>query len=44
MLDGQLVKVTFIGEDPGNVMKFKKEDGKPFSVPTGGFTEAKELR
>lgn len=31
MLNGEVIKVKYVGEDPGNGMKFKR-DGRPFSV------------
>jgi hypothetical protein len=43
LLDGTHHRVKFKGEDPANLLKFINKDGSPFTVPTGGFTDAKEI-
>lgn len=35
--DGSSRTYQYKGEDPGNVLKFEKEDGSPYAIPTGGF-------
>ncbi len=43
LLDGTIEKLKFIKNAPGNVLVFEKKNGDAFSVPTGGFTELKEV-